>query len=415
MEYHIIRQIVKEMFDKAMKSCPSDAHTTLSNHIEVISEPRISYRTAARAYKKYIEEEEMDWSPNRVSIENFCKYLDCEGFSDYVEKNITEIKKNPVNKGPIPEISNLIPATKEENDGGAKTGKEKSKKNRKWVFIMTIVLSSIIIFLSYNYRNESKNKTENKEPLIDCMVWAKNHYEKIDCNLLVHPKYGTKVEPFLPFKSTMKKIEVSASTKFFSEINGKPLIWYYKTKQGALEYFNLPGLHPINGETLRKITEGMIEKYVPVHRTEPDSFVSENTFDFIKADIAILVLNGNDFDNLLASSLKTNYFSKKKSIIRLKDLARYDKNYISNFNPSEKFFFNNKTIKVDTLVLGISKYTFYNDRNDMIICNLQFDFTLHNHSSNNWKEVVAQTITSIGSGYSKSEAKNNAIKKIIYE
>ncbi len=266
MKHHIIKQIVEEVFEKAKKNCPSDAHTTLSYHIEERSKPRISYRTAARAYKKYIDEDEMDWSPNRESIENFCKYLDYEDYSDYREKKRQLIENDSIYETP-PKINTPLPDPNKEEEGDEK---------RKWILRVTIILSSMIVLFVYVYINKSNIKNENEQPLAECMAWAKDHYEKTNCNLQLHPDYGTKVEPYDASRSTIEKIEVDASTDFFSEVTGQPLVWYYKTQKGTLEYFNSPGLHPVNKETLKKITQGMIEKYVPIHITKPDSFISSD-------------------------------------------------------------------------------------------------------------------------------------------
>ena len=54
-----------------------------------------------------------------------------------------------------------------------------------------------------------------------------------------------------------------------------PNDWYYKNDQGEIEYYTSAGLHPVNGETLKAITEYIIEKYVPIHQNKPSSFVQD--------------------------------------------------------------------------------------------------------------------------------------------
>jgi hypothetical protein len=70
-----------------------------------------------------------------------------------------------------------------------------------------------------------------------------------------------------------KKIDVNMATDFFAPATNKPLIWYIKNKNGNIEYFTSPGLHPITGKTLDEITPYIIQKYVPLHLNDKDSFV----------------------------------------------------------------------------------------------------------------------------------------------
>ena len=314
MDHQIIKKIVEDVFEKVKLTSASHKKNALSNSIEIQSDirNRISYRTAERAYEKYIDEIETDWYPNRVTIDKFCIFLDNENYKDYVEKNITNRPKGKEEeeeeKPDIIEISTSDPE-----------GEENSKKNRKWILTLKITVAfalTVILYQSLSPLLQNKNddiQPINDMPPTECMAWAKDHYEKTDCDLQLHPKFGTKVEPYDVSRSKMRKIEVNASFYFFSEETGQPLVWYYKTKKGTLEYFNLPGLHPVNGETLRKITEEMIEKHVPTHITKPDSFISSDTTNSTKADATVL----QDFDKSI--------FKVIKSIS--KDLNDYDKNY----------------------------------------------------------------------------------------
>lgn len=70
------------------------------------------------------------------------------------------------------------------------------------------------------------------------------------------------------------KVNVHAGYPFFSE-DGKPLIWYYKNKNGKHEYFTKLGFHPTSGETLKKITPYIIQTYVPMHIDTQESFMAE--------------------------------------------------------------------------------------------------------------------------------------------
>jgi len=394
MEYQIIKKIVADIFNEAKKRCPSNAHTTLSNHIESESNPRISNKTAIRAYKKYIDSEEMDWSPSPESIKNFCKYIGYTSYGDYV--------KSKVEKNELSDNNTIVLASKQ------KSIVEKNKK-----FILTGVL--MVCFLAFWLQNKYARKTGREIDTSiekECMAWAEDRYEKVDCGLQQHPKYGTKIEPYRPhLEKSMKKLDndtVDASTSFFSDTTGKPLIWYYKTKEGHLEYFTAPGLHPVNGETLKKITEGMIEKYVPIHQTKPDSFLQKQDIP----NVAVLVLNNDIYDSSIASNLTNHYFSGQ-SVMTLRDSRIYNKSFILNLSH------NTSTIPkaIDTILVATSKYHLVKDSEiqDLFKCTLDIDYTLLHKSNNIWTSFISKNVSTLGSGFSKSEATSNAIKKISYD
>lgn len=99
----------------------------------------------------------------------------------------------------------------------------------------------------------------------NCMTWVDTVYVQVSCNTRPNHKKKNRVEPLDPVKlENFKKTKVYVGFDFFDE-EGNPLIWYYKSKEGELEYYTAPGLHPIHGETLRKITPYIIDKYVPLY------------------------------------------------------------------------------------------------------------------------------------------------------
>ncbi|WP_157961207.1 hypothetical protein [Lutibacter citreus] len=44
-------------------------------------------------------------------------------------------------------------------------------------------------------------------------------------------------------------------------MKGKPIIWYGKSINGELDYFNSRGVHPITGKELKPITEYILKQY----------------------------------------------------------------------------------------------------------------------------------------------------------
>lgn len=99
-------------------------------------------------------------------------------------------------------------------------------------------------------------------PNKNCMVWAKNHYEAVECD-----KVNDTIE-VCPFNQNVmdnfKKITICDTTTFFKNKNiDKPLVWYGKSPdKKEYEYFNQAGLHPETGKTLKPITQYIIRKYI---------------------------------------------------------------------------------------------------------------------------------------------------------
>lgn len=107
---------------------------------------------------------------------------------------------------------------------------------------------------------------KNKETI--CMVWKTNHFEKIDCSV----SYKENIVPIDEVRlQNFKKVDVDLTWDFFEESTQKPLIWYYKSGN-KIEFYTAPGLHPVNGKTLKAITEHIVDKYVPVHTYDASSF-----------------------------------------------------------------------------------------------------------------------------------------------
>lgn len=107
-----------------------------------------------------------------------------------------------------------------------------------------------------------------------CMAWADSIYVQVSCSTKPYSQYGTHIEPLDKIKlESFKRVKVNMATQFFAEETNKPLIWHYKHKDNEIEYYTAPGLHPVNGETLRKITPYIIQTYVPQHIDRKGSFV----------------------------------------------------------------------------------------------------------------------------------------------
>lgn len=229
-----IAEIVRKVYAEAKKKCVSDKNNALATYVEEEifrgHKKNISYRTIERAFAKYIDGKNLG-PPIAESVHLLCKFLGYEDYSDYVSK----------------------------------------VRKRKWVITVAVTISLVAVLLTISIFVKQPNS--HVSPTNKCMAWADTLYVEVSCTNQPYSPYGTDVEPLDSIKlKNFKKVEVNAAYPFFTE-DGKPLIWYYKNKDEKIEYYTAPGLHPVNGETLRKITEDIIQKYVPIHINRVDSFV----------------------------------------------------------------------------------------------------------------------------------------------
>lgn len=239
----IIGDVVYKAFEKAKEKCPKNSKYALSKYIE--ANTTLSSKTLERAYGKYIIKDGKKYELSTESINLLCKYLGYENYEDYATKN----------KGRT---------TQPEQPG-------KPPKRKLYISLsIAFGVLLIIIITALQLNNKPVHVTENR-----CMAWKKNHYEEVSCYLTLNKKYGTKIEPYdSKLITNFKKVEVTMKTDFFTEDTNKPLIWYTKNKDGEIEYFTSPGLHPITGKTLDEITPYIIQKYVPLHSGNINSFAN---------------------------------------------------------------------------------------------------------------------------------------------
>lgn len=129
----------------------------------------------------------------------------------------------------------------------------RSRVNTKRTWFFAAVLTVILAFGIYKFYEHEGLK---------CMAWNGTAYEECSCEENVHPQFDTQVLRITNDNDqllNMRKIEVDTATVFFK--NGEPIVWYEKNQEGEVEFFNMLGNHPENGETLKKVTEYIVNKY----------------------------------------------------------------------------------------------------------------------------------------------------------
>jgi len=262
------KYLILEAFKKARKERKrigdnKPSLTSLSEDLEEATDFKIGgknfriYYNNARKMGNLSE----DISISQLAIvHNLSKYLGYENYEDFVAKynpaeNTDGKKEKDDDKPPII----IITGSEESKIGNDKIQTEKGsqfnfwfRKNQKIIIINTIVLVSLIIMFSTDILSKSDERW---------MTWKNDRYVEIKFNITQY--YSDELELYDQKKmEDFKKIEnPDCNTKYFND-KGEPITWYYKIGKDNLEIYTAPGLHPINGKTLKPITRYIIKEHI---------------------------------------------------------------------------------------------------------------------------------------------------------
>lgn len=94
----------------------------------------------------------------------------------------------------------------------------------------------------------------------DCMQWSEDHYEIVDCS---SNNEGNLNEIIALNKDLLdfRKLKVCDTTNCFKK-DGEAFIWYTKTPDGGIDFFNDHGRHPENKRSLRPVSHYIYNKYL---------------------------------------------------------------------------------------------------------------------------------------------------------
>jgi len=235
------KQLFEELFRVAEERAPSKTRNGICTYLEraFTEKYKASFNKERfiRYYKKYLEEKYIPNNPNGDLLDQCAEYLGYENYEDYVMKKRDNSKKNR---------STIKPK-------GEQMKKEKGKKNKKVIVIINLI--AVLILTAYVFVDIQSKSQER------WMVWKEGKYVRVDFN--ASKFYRGLLEPYdQKTLETFKKVEnPDCDTRYFNA-SGQPILWYYKVGKGNLELYTAPGLHPINGKTLKAITRYMIQTHI---------------------------------------------------------------------------------------------------------------------------------------------------------
>lgn len=207
------KKLIDKAFEKAGRESEKDSvfgrAEYLAEHIIEVYKFQVSSKTLTRYYK-------LEYLPSHPLTDYLSEYLGYENYGEFVRKE-SELTSKPEGRS--------------------------FKKNKASIVALMLFLLGGSAYVGYESGKE------------DCMVWNEDHFERTNCSgtgneeLLVTFRLGN-------FK---KIINADTITSFFK--NGKVQVWYDKSNK-ELEFFTAPGIHPVNGKTLKPVTSYIIEKYI---------------------------------------------------------------------------------------------------------------------------------------------------------
>lgn len=199
------------------------------------------------------------------------------------EVKVKEEEKEEINPAAKTFVGNLTAEIQINGFADVKTSLNKEEENKevKQVEVLTIVsqtpatntntnrsIKELILYYLYKFRNTAI-ATLLIFSLIstviyfaffknDCMQWSGDHYEVVDCS---SKNEETVVIPKNDELLDFRKLKICDTTHCFRK-DGEAFVWYTKTPNGGIDFFNSHGRHPEYNRPLRPVSHYIFDKYV---------------------------------------------------------------------------------------------------------------------------------------------------------
>lgn len=218
------------------------------NYLKHPEDSKISESSHAKE-EDIVKEEESDNnesinSDETISNDNIKEENQIKGFADIKPDS----NKEEVNKE-LEQVEVLTIVSKSPKINSIRSIKETILSKLKNTAIATLFIFGLIITVIYFafFKN-------------DCMQWSEDHYEIVDCTS-ENDKNLNEVIPLNEKLLDFRKLNACDTTNCFKK-NGEAFIWYTKTPNGGIDFFNDHGVHPEFKRPLRPVSHYIYNKYL---------------------------------------------------------------------------------------------------------------------------------------------------------
>lgn len=246
----ILQKLAQDLVSKAKEEDSLlDSRRSIVNHIENNNNVGASDRTIHRFFEKFIDGTyQKDISTN--SINEICKYLGYENFTEYCSKLDLEFKneepKREEEKGKESADEKEEITYKEHSVIEVERGRDNGFIKKIKTPVLTLGVASLMGGTGYFLSGNSTG----------CMYWKNDHYEKINCEEILAPEF--ELLPIDEYRLKYFKKITQTDTISIEEIDR---VWYDKDKN-QLYYFTMDGKNPINGKDLKPLSIYIYNKYL---------------------------------------------------------------------------------------------------------------------------------------------------------
>jgi hypothetical protein len=296
------------------------------------------------------------------------------------------------------------------------------KGNVLHTWVIASFLGLIMLAAAYYFFSEEEKS---------CMAWMGEKYEIVPCNTQFLDQNGISVQVNNGTVNieNFRAINPNRQTDFYDG-SGNPLVWYANNLAGNPEFFNQHGSHPITNAPLKPVPMQLVARYN--HDTvigkesqvggsiwEEKKIIPENNYinkNFINSDAqetVVLAFSEKEIDAALIYTISEKISEKDKKVIPLF--------YPQNFTGAQKEAFamgdfsgvSNLENYVDDIMVASASYDFRKNstKETLLVCTM--DITYFFYSTRSKTKSQTKSLSVVGSGFSKEEAKQNALKKFI--
>ncbi len=239
---------------------------------------------------------------------------------------------------------------------------------KKWLIALPVV--GIVAIAAFYFMNSKKNSQI-------CAVWDKDRYTKVPCNQISKDTQVLTINTKEININTFRKIPINQVSEYIKE-NKNTTLWY-ASNNNTIEFFSESGNHPVSGSPLLPVTKKILNPYLQNNR-----------------DTTLLQTKNNiETKQKKIISVQVEIYNNKQKDLLLSNLFKQQITFSEPYSCTGEVIYSYRNSTINK---------------DLIICDL---FCSYKIVSNKTQTLLEEkTITTTGTGFTKSMAKQQAINKI---